>query len=114
LLLSHFKAMVDYAREQGLDLDFPDQFPLEREETLAAQITHRLDTDPYRKAKSAAAACHRTQFGDDHLFNKVPPEIMRAANRYEHFIQAGPPLAPPPSPIEDLFAGLSLDLESGG
>lgn len=107
LMLSVFKPMVDYARAHDLALDFPDQFPVDREEALAAQITHRLDTDPYRKAKSAAMACHRTQFGPDHIFHMVPQEVMRIANRYEHFIQVEPPLAPPPSPGDDLFAGLS-------
>lgn len=107
LLVSRFKAIVDYAREHGLNLDFPDQFPVEREGALAAQITHRLDTDPYWEAKSAATACHRTQFGEDHMFRQVPMEIMRAAGRYEHFIQAQPPLAPPAVPIDDLFAGLT-------
>ncbi len=106
LMLSVFKPMVDYARAHDLSLDFPDQFPAEREEALAAQITHRLDTDPYRQAKSAAMACHRTQFGPDHIFNLVPQEVMRIANRYEHFIQVEPPLAPPPSPSDDLFADL--------
>jgi LmbE family N-acetylglucosaminyl deacetylase len=106
LMLSDFKPMVDYARAHDLDLDFPDQFPAEREKALAAQITHRLDSDPYRRTKSAATACHRTQFGGDHLFNVVPQEIRRAANRYEYFIQAEPPLAAPPSAIDDLFAGL--------
>lgn len=107
LLLSTFKPMVDYAREHNLDLDFPDQFPIEREEALAAQITHRLDTDPYREAKSAAIACHQTQFGDGHLFNMVPPEVMRIANRYECLIQVEPTLPPPPSPIDDLFADVT-------
>ncbi|MGD8855989.1 MAG: PIG-L family deacetylase [Chloroflexota bacterium] len=106
LLFSDFKPMIDYAREHELNLDFPDQFPAEREEALVAQITHRLDSDPYRQAKSAATACHRTQFGSDHLFHLVPQEIMRAANRYEHFIQVEPPLASPPSPSDNLFAGL--------
>jgi len=109
LLVSHFKDMVDYAREHDLDLDFPDQFPVEREEALVGQITHRLDTDPYREVKSAATACHRTQFGEDHMFRKVPQEIIAAANRYEYFIQAEPPLVPPTSPSEDLFADLTTD-----
>jgi LmbE family N-acetylglucosaminyl deacetylase len=106
LRLSDFTPMVDYALAHNLDLDFPDQFPIEREEALAAQITHRLDGDPFREAKSAAMACHRTQFGDDHLFNVVPQEVMRIVNRYEYFIQVEPPLAPPSSPIDDLFAGV--------
>jgi LmbE family N-acetylglucosaminyl deacetylase len=107
LLLSHFKDMVDYAREHDLDLDFPDQFPAEREETLANQITHRLDTDHYREAKAAANVCHRTQFGPDHLFRQVPQEIVAAANRYEFFIQVQPALDPPLLPIDDLFVGLT-------
>ncbi len=41
LLFSDFKPLVDYARQHNLDLDFPDQFPAEREAALAAQITHR-------------------------------------------------------------------------
>ena len=101
--------MADYAREQGIDLDFPDQFPVEREEALVAQITHRLDTDPYRETKSAATACHRTQFGEDHLFRQVPQEVIWAASRYEHFIQVEPPLTPPAKPIDDLFAGATND-----
>jgi LmbE family N-acetylglucosaminyl deacetylase len=106
LLLSQFKAVADYAQEHGIDLDFPDELPLEREEALVAQVTHRLDTQPYREKKSAATACHRTQFGDDHLFRRVPQELIWESTRYEHFIQVEPPLAPPTPPIDDLFAGL--------
>lgn len=114
LLLSHFEPMVDYAREHDLDLDFPDQFPVDREEALMAQITHCLDTDPYREAKSAAMACHRTQFGDDHLFSQVPQEVIQAANRYEYFIQVKPLLAPPSPLIDDLFAGLQGQAKANG
>jgi LmbE family N-acetylglucosaminyl deacetylase len=106
LLHDFFEPMIDYAREHGLNHDFPDQFPTDREEVLTAQITHRLNVAPYREAKLAAMECHRTQFGDDHIFRQVPQEIMRDANRYEYFIQVEPPLEPPPSPTEDLFAGL--------
>jgi LmbE family N-acetylglucosaminyl deacetylase len=107
LLFSQFKALADYARQQGLDLNFPDDFPVEREESLVAQITHRLDSDAYREAKLAALVCHRTQFGEDHLFRNVPEELMRSANRYEYFIQVEPPRSPPAPAIEDLFAGLT-------
>lgn len=107
LLMSQFKAVADYAREHGVDLDFPDDFPVERDEALVAQITHQLDTDPYRKLKSEAIACHRTQFGEEHMFRAVPQEILWVANRYEHFIQVEPPLSRPSSPIDDLFAGLA-------
>ena len=107
LLLSQFKAVADYGQEHGIEVDFPDEFPLEREEALAAQITHRLDTQPYQETKSAATACHRTQFGDDHLFRRVPQEIIWDSMRYEHFIQVEPPLTPAPRPIDDLYAGLT-------
>ncbi len=107
LRLSDFKPMVDYARAHNLDLDFPDQFPAEQEEKLAAQITHRLDVGPYYETKTAVTACHRTQFGDDHLFRMVPQEVMRVVTRYEYFIQVEPPLAPPPLPIDDLFTGVN-------
>ncbi|UCG24778.1 MAG: PIG-L family deacetylase [Chloroflexota bacterium] len=109
LSLSQFKAVVDYAREHGIDLNFPDEFPLEREEKLAAQITHRLDTQPYQEKKSAATACHRTQFGDDHLFRRVPQDIIWDSMRYEHFIQVEPPLTPAPTPFDDLYAGLPAE-----
>ena len=103
LLLSQFKAMVDYAQEHGIDLNFPDEFPLKREEALAAQITHRLDTQPYQEIKSAATACHRTQFGEDHLFRRVPQQIIWDSTRYEHFIQVEPPLSPTSTPHDDHF-----------
>jgi mycothiol S-conjugate amidase len=106
LLFSQFKAVADYAREQGIDLDFPDDFPIEREEALVAQVTHRLDIAPFQETKTKATACHRTQFGEDHLFQKVPQEVIWASTRYEHFIQVQPPLSPVPSSIDDLFAGL--------
>ncbi len=106
LLFSQFKAVADYAREQGIDLDFPDDFPVEREEALVAQVTHRLDAQPYQEIKTAATACHRTQFGEDHLFRKVPQEVIWASTRYEHFIQVQPPLSPSTPAADDLFATL--------
>ena len=107
LLLSQFKAVADYAQEHDIDLDFPDQFPLEREEALVARVTHRLDTQPYREKKSAATACHRTQFGDDHLFRRVPQELIWESTRFEHFIQVEPSLSPPPTLLDDLFTALA-------
>lgn len=109
LLMSAFKTVVDYAQEHGIDLDFPDDFPAEPEEALVAQITHRLDTAPHQENKTAAMSCHRTQFGEDHLFRRVPQEIIWASMRYENFIQVEPPLAPPADPIDDLFAGVTAN-----
>lgn len=106
LLFSQFKAVADYAREQGIDHDFPDAFSAKREEALAAQITHRLDAVAFQEVKTATRACHRTQFGEDHLFRQVPQEVIWASTRYEHFIQVQPPLSPPSPPSDDLFAGL--------
>jgi len=108
-LRSQFEIMADYAKEQGIDLPgFSPQFD-DDEDPLADQITHRLDVDTYYEIKQASRLCHQTQFGDDHLFSKLPAEIMRSVGRYEDFIQVYPKLAQAAEPLTDLFAGLAID-----
>lgn len=108
-LRSRFKLMADYANEQGIELPGFDQLLDEEEDPLETLITHRLDVDAYYGIKEASRLCHQTQFGDDHLFSKMPAEIMQAMGQCEDFIQVYPKLAPEAEPITDLFAGLSID-----
>ncbi|MCB0017401.1 MAG: PIG-L family deacetylase [Anaerolineales bacterium] len=62
----------------------PEQVAIEQE------ITHQLDVRPYVDLKNQALAAHRTQFGEDDEFGKIPPEMMLEFNGYEQFVQVYP------------------------
>ncbi|MFQ5612042.1 MAG: PIG-L family deacetylase [Anaerolineae bacterium] len=68
-------------------------------------INASLDISPQIEVKWAAFACHRTQFGEDNLFRRIPePDLKQLLSR-EHFALAWPEPAPGLR-LPDLFAGL--------
>ena len=104
LLVSSFKMMVDYAREQGLDTSDFDGVSFDEPQQLAAEITHKLDVSDLVELKIEAMLCHQTQFGDDNLMLRTPPELQQALMGEENYIQVDPPLKPAALPATDLFA----------
>ena len=106
--------MRDRMRALGLDTSDFDRFDAEpigyRDEQITAAVVVSAQVD----AKWAALHCHRTQFGPNNLFRRLPEAEMRAMISREYFAQARP--APVLSDVEgpangarkpsDLFAGL--------
>ncbi len=76
--------------------------------SMDQQITHRIDVAAHLEAKMAAMRAHRTQFGAEHPFTRVPEQHVVEVFGREYFIQAFPPhLAAEPENMEqDLFSGL--------
>jgi len=105
-LRSHFKAVFDYAAQLGMDISSYEELPWDGPDPLEGQITHAMDVEEFLDLKQAAMRCHRTQLGDNNLFARMPPEIMRPIQAHELFIQVEPEMAAPTPWITDLFAGL--------
>ena len=107
---SKFRKVIEAAieaghiKESGFGVDIPAEQQLKTETavTHVINIQHSLDT------KQAAMMAHRTQFGEDHMFRKIPKELMAKISGNEYFIQVSPPPTPGSSKnrLTDLFAGL--------
>ncbi len=85
-----------------------DDFDLEkraREGWPDDQIDVICDVSAHSQAKMEAWECHRTQFGPDSRFRRLPRERMIQLLSKEYFALAGPETAPE-SPWSDLFANL--------
>ena len=103
LLLSSFETIVDYARQQGMDISNLDGVDFEETQELASKITHILDVAGCYEIKHAVMRCHRTQFDDDNLILVTPREVKKSIVEEERYIQVDPPLDQPNLPHADLF-----------
>jgi N-acetyl-1-D-myo-inositol-2-amino-2-deoxy-alpha-D-glucopyranoside deacetylase len=63
---------------------------LARMGTPLADITHRVDIEPYLPQKHAALLHHRSQFGEDGPLSESDPSFAEMI-RYEHFVQRALP-----------------------
>ncbi|MFZ0544816.1 MAG: PIG-L family deacetylase [Candidatus Promineifilaceae bacterium] len=104
---SKFKAMIEKGIEAGYleGNDFGDNIPQEQLLQTEAQITHIFDIGDFFEIRMASMMAHRTQFGEDNFFRKIPKDLLRQAIGREHYIQVFP--EPRPSladhPAADLF-----------
>jgi N-acetyl-1-D-myo-inositol-2-amino-2-deoxy-alpha-D-glucopyranoside deacetylase len=88
LPVSKFQIMAAYAEAHNLaDGKFE---PLEIQKEVETQITHVLDVQALFETKQAAMWAHRTQFGPDNWFRKMPQEITRQVWGNEYFVQVYP------------------------
>lgn len=107
---SRFQGMIKEAVEAGYikEEGFVDSIPKERQLKTEAEVTHVIDIHREFDVKQDAMVAHRTQFGEDHMFSKVPREMMLKASGDEHFIQIEPPpsASPKHDRLSDLFTGI--------
>jgi LmbE family N-acetylglucosaminyl deacetylase len=92
--VSRFEEMFAFARENDIDIGGFDQLPMEEMHTTEAQITHKLDVRAYVGRMRAAMMAHRTQFGPNNLFRRLPLDFYERNMGYDHFIQVTPVLKP--------------------
>ncbi len=107
---SKFGAMIQEAIAAGYieESGFGDGPP--NEEMIAAEttVTHVIPVAEFFDTKREGMMAHKTQFGPDNMFRKIPRELMIKSWANEHFIQ----VAPPPDKslrethLDDLFAGV--------
>jgi len=64
-----------------------------------------LDVSAQIDAKWAALQCHRTQFGPDNIFRRLPVDMLKQIMSHEHFVLAWPEDVPPRG-LVGLFDGL--------
>lgn len=106
LLRSQFREVADYARSQGWDSSDFDLVPWDEPDPQEGRITHVFNADPYIDIKEKSMRCHKTQFGEDNIFARLPPEIRQNVNGREYFIQVDPSLELVAEPNGDLFTGI--------
>lgn len=107
---SKFRGMIEtavaagYLDEEGFGIDIPEEQQLKTE----TAVTHLIDIQDMFDTKQSAMMAHRTQFGENNMFRKIPRELMLTVSGNEHFIQVSPK---PPANLSkkrltDLFADL--------
>ncbi|MFN2189401.1 MAG: PIG-L family deacetylase, partial [Candidatus Promineifilaceae bacterium] len=109
LMRSEFAPAYAYIRSQGWDSSDFDSLAIDEPDPLAEKITHVIDAHPYSDVKEQIMECHKTQFGDDHIFKKLPADLWRSCNAKEYFIQVDPAPVGQTGRESDLFAGLDGD-----
>jgi N-acetyl-1-D-myo-inositol-2-amino-2-deoxy-alpha-D-glucopyranoside deacetylase len=102
---SFFLEMRDRLAVLGVDTSDFDRFEEGGAGWPDDQVHVALDVSDAIEAKWAALECHRTQFGPDNLFRRLPDEMMKQIMSREHFALAWPQPAPGLR-LADLFAGL--------
>jgi N-acetyl-1-D-myo-inositol-2-amino-2-deoxy-alpha-D-glucopyranoside deacetylase len=71
------------------------------------QVTTEIDVAAFAEKKRDALFAHRTQFGDDHFFRRLPEDLMQQLWTHESFrLVRGRVTAPAGERETDLFAGL--------
>ena len=90
---SNFKSMIDEAIAGGYITE--DAFgsfgqPEEAQLDVENQITHAIDIGGTFEQQDEATMSHKTQFGEDNPFRKIPPEISEKYGSDEYFIQVYP------------------------
>jgi LmbE family N-acetylglucosaminyl deacetylase len=69
------------------------------------QVDVTLDVEDRIEVKWTALNCHRTQFGPDNLFRRLPENMLRRILGREYFALAWPHRGPGLQ-LADLFAGM--------
>ncbi len=88
---------------EGLDAERRARF----EQAMAAPegvLTHVVDVREFTDAKRAAAGMHRSQFGENSLFARIPEDLRASFYGEERFYQARPAIAGTAAPHAGLEA----------
>ncbi|MDJ0754946.1 MAG: PIG-L family deacetylase [Ardenticatenaceae bacterium] len=93
--ISKFEEMIQEAVKGGFIEEmgsegFGGESSREVQAQAEAQVTHEIYIEPLFDIRQEAMAQHRTQFSEEHMFRKIPKEIMLKAAAAEHFIQVYP------------------------
>jgi LmbE family N-acetylglucosaminyl deacetylase len=100
---SMIQAMRDWLVSMGEDTSEVDSFEAAGAGCPDDQVHAVLDVADRVEAKWEALNCHRTQFGPENLFRRLPEDVVKRAISQEHFTQAWPE----PQPglrLDDLLA----------
>ncbi|HUG16789.1 MAG TPA: PIG-L family deacetylase [Thermomicrobiales bacterium] len=87
---SAFRQMRDALAAQGDDVTMFERFEEAGVGSEDDELHIRIDVSAHVDAKNRAFECHRTQFGGDSLFERVPAELMRQIMSQEYFTLGWP------------------------
>lgn len=85
----HLKQLIEFAREQGMDLDLPDPDDLEGFGMSEEGITTAVDVTGFLDAKRAAMAAHASQIPENSFFLSMPPFAFEATWGTEWYVRLG-------------------------
>jgi N-acetyl-1-D-myo-inositol-2-amino-2-deoxy-alpha-D-glucopyranoside deacetylase len=102
---SFFREMRQRLEALGVDTSDFERFEQAGAGWPDEDVHVRLDVSTQIDAKWAAMQCHRTQFGSDSLFRRLPEDMGRQIMSHEHFALAWPEDVPP-GRLAGLFDGL--------
>jgi LmbE family N-acetylglucosaminyl deacetylase len=88
--MSRLAEMIAGAQAQGIDVGEFGRNPREEQLAAEAQVTHKLDVRPYVNRRLAAMLAHKTQFGADSLFRRLPRDLVDSFMGYDYLIQVVP------------------------
>lgn len=106
LPVRHFETMKEVMENREMDVSWFENLQSRKENGWPDdKVNCIMDVGHTVDAKWAAFNCHRTQFGNDNLFRRLPPEEMKMILKQEFFALIKPE---PDSEIwlADLFDGL--------
>lgn len=108
IMMSFFERMIERMKAYGLDTEeLAARFEGRGEKGWPeGKVTCVMNIREAVEAKWAAYFCHRTQFGNDSLFRRLPEEEMKALQSHEFFYLAEP--EQPVLVLSDLFEGLDI------
>lgn len=101
---SFFLEMRDRLAAMGEDVSDFERFDREEIGWPDDRVDVTLDVAETVEAKWAALHCHRTQFGPDNFFRRLPAAVTKGLMSREHFTLAWPEEG---QKLSDLFDGLS-------
>jgi N-acetyl-1-D-myo-inositol-2-amino-2-deoxy-alpha-D-glucopyranoside deacetylase len=102
---SFFQEILSKMKELGVDTSEYERFDEDFAGWPDEQIHCVLDIGPAVDAKWEALECHRTQFGPNNLFRRLPVDVIKETLRKEHFALAWPK-AKAGFKLGDLFEGI--------
>jgi mycothiol S-conjugate amidase len=105
---SALRAMRDALAAVGEDVSEFDEFVESGAGMSDEEIHIIVEAAEYLPAKLAAFACHRTQFGSDNPFARVPQETMNQLMSSDYFAIGWPAPPAPGTILANLFDGLDL------
>ena len=109
ILMSFFERMMARMQAHGIDIgEMVARFEGRREKGWPeGKVTCIMDVSATVDAKFIAYQCHRTQFGNESLFRRLPEKDMKELQSQEFFYLAEP--EQPRLELSDLFEGLTLE-----
>jgi N-acetyl-1-D-myo-inositol-2-amino-2-deoxy-alpha-D-glucopyranoside deacetylase len=103
---SFFRTMIERVKALGLDTSAFTRFEERGATGWPDEHVHvTLDVSSTVEAKWAALNSHRTQFGPNHPFRRLPEDVVKQLMSREYFALAWPEPAPGLQ-LPDLFSGL--------